>query len=267
MTDKASSQTQDVTIEQRGHVLLIGWNRPQKYNALTIEMYYQLAAAYGRLQRDDDLRVAVVFAHGKNFTAGLELDGWAETFSKGKMADLREGDIDPYGLAGEPLTKPVVIAVQGLCYTAGVELLLNSDVRVAATDTRFAQLEVKRGFHACGGATLRLPTEIGWANAQRYLLTGDEWSAQQALDWGLVQSLVEPGQQLDEALQIADRIAAAAPLGVKGSLRSSKLMRRTLEADAINRMYADLVPIIRSEDMQEGIASFMERRDANFKGR
>jgi enoyl-CoA hydratase len=87
-------------------------------------------------------------------------------------------------MAGEAVNKPVMIAMQGISFTCAVELMLNADIRIAADNCRFAQLEVLRGFHACGGATLRLPMEIGWGNAQRYLLTGDEWSAQQSLQWG-----------------------------------------------------------------------------------
>ncbi len=257
----------DIKIEQQGAILLIGWNRPQKYNALTLDMYHELAKAYGELQRNDELRVAVVYGEGDHFTAGLELNDWVGVFSEGHMPALDASEIDPYGLSGPALTKPVVMAVQGFCYTAGVELLLNSDIRIAADNTRFGQLEVKRGFHACGGATFRLPIEIGWANAQRYLLTGDEWTAQQAHHWGLVQEVVPLGQQLSKAMEIAQSIAKAAPLGVQGSLRSSRYTRQVIEAQAKDYLYSELKPIMASEDMQEGVRSFLERREAKFTGK
>ncbi len=256
-----------VNVETRGHVLLIGLNRPDKLNAMNRAMYHEIAQAYYRLAQDPELRVGLLYAEGDHFTSGLELDDWAGVFANGSGIEPRERELDPFHITGPALTKPVVFAAQGICFTCGVELMLNTDVRVAAKGTRFAQLEVKRGIFACGGATLRLPREIGWGNAQRYLLTGDEWSAEQAYEWGLVQALVEPGQQFDVALGIAEKIAKAAPLGVQGSLASSKLAVREGEDVAKQRLFPDLRPVMASEDVQEGIRSFLERREARFQGK
>lgn len=257
----------DVIVEKRGHVLLIGWNRPKKYNALTVAMFHELARAYHRLQNDDDLRVAVVYGEGDHFTAGLQLDDWADELGGGQELQMPDGEIDPFGMSGEILRKPVITAVKGLCFTAGVELMLNSDIRIAADNTRFAQLEVQRGFHACGGATLRLPQEMGWSNAQRYLLTGDEWTAEQALGWGMVQQVVPADELMSAALAMAEKVAKAAPLGVQGSLMSSKYVRLQAETESKARMFSDLKPIMESDDMKEGIASFLERREAVFTGK
>lgn len=256
-----------VKIEARDHILFIGLNRPEKMNAMNREMYHQVAAAYGRLNRDDDLRVGLFYAEGDHFTSGLELDDWADVFARGEGMELGDGEIDPFFVVGEPLTKPLVYATQGICFTCGVEMMLNADIRVAANNTRYAQLEVKRGIFACGGATIRLQEEIGWANAQRYLLTGDEWTARQAHDWGMVQELVEPGKQFDRALELARKVAKAAPLGVQGSLKSSRLARLRGHDAAKERLFDDLRPVMQSDDVEEGIRSFLERRDAVFKGR
>ena len=256
-----------VNVEAKGHVLLIGLNRPEKMNAMNREMYHLIAAAYGRLNREPELRVGLVYAEGDHFTSGLQLDDWAGVFSNGEGLTLNEGEVDPFFITGPPMDKPVVYATQGICFTCGVEMMLSTDIRVAASNTRYAQLEVKRGIFPCGGATIRLQEEIGWANAQRYLLTGDEWTAQQAYDWGLVQELVEPGEQFDRALELAQKVANAAPLGVQGSLRSSRLARLEGHDAAKQRLFPDLAPVMASEDVQEGIQSFLERRDAVFKGR
>jgi len=256
-----------VNVEAREHVLLIGLNRPEKMNAMNREMYHLIAEAYGRLNRDPELRVGLVYAEGDHFTSGLQLDDWAGVFASGEGFPLNEGEMDPFFVNGPPMDKPIVYATQGICFTCGVEMMLNADIRVAASNTRYAQLEVKRGIYACGGATLRLQEEIGWANAQRYLLTGDEWTAQQAYDWGLVQELVEPGQQFDRALELAEKVVKAAPLGVQGSLKSSRLARLQGHEAAKQRLFADLAPVMESEDVQEGIQSLLERRDAVFKGR
>ncbi|HQA51061.1 MAG TPA: enoyl-CoA hydratase-related protein, partial [Syntrophomonadaceae bacterium] len=135
-----------VTVEKQGHVLLIGMNRPEKRNALSLDMYWQLAKAYGQLDKDPDLRCGLLFAHGDHFTAGLDLAEWAGVFAEGKMPDLPEGMIDIFGLDEDRrLSKPLVMAVQGICYTIGFEMLLCTDVRIAASDLRLAQIEVKRG--------------------------------------------------------------------------------------------------------------------------
>jgi len=256
-----------VNVEAREHVLLIGLNRPEKMNAMNREMYHAIAAAYGRLAREQELRVGLVYAEGEHFTSGLQLDDWAETFANGKGMELGDGEIDPFFVVGEPLNKPVVFATQGICFTCGVEMMLNADIRVAASNTRYAQLEVRRGIFPCGGATFRLPEEIGWANAQRYLLTGDEWTARQAIDWGLVQELVEPGEQFDRAWQIAQKIARAAPLGVQGSLASSRLGRLEGHDRAKRALFTSLEPVMASDDVKEGIRSFLERREAVFTGK
>jgi enoyl-CoA hydratase/carnithine racemase len=257
-----------ITVERKGHLLLMGLNRPEKMNAFDVEMYLELAAAFGELDRDGELRCGLLFAHGKHFTAGLELPKWAPFFSKATFPDLAEGACDPFGLdETKRVGKPMVMAAQGICYTIGLELMLAMDIRVAASDTRFGQIEVRRGIYPVGGATVRLHQEIGWGNAMRYLLTADEISAGEALRLGLVQELTEPGRQFDRALQIAETVSRQAPLGVQASLASARRTRTEGERAAIARLLPDLVPIMKSEDAAEGIRSFVERREGVFKGR
>ena len=167
-------------------------------------------------------------AEGRHFTAGIELNEWAPLFLNGQGFQAAEGEIDPMGVTGPQHRKPVVIAVQGYCFTWGVEILLNTEIRVAARDTQFQMLEVQRGLYPCGGATLRLPREIGWGNAQRVLLTGERWSAETALRWGMVQEVVETGEQFARAMEIARAVADAAPLGVQGCLQGNALRSRAL---------------------------------------
>lgn len=255
-----------IEVEQREHMLVMGVRRPEKMNALSREMYRSLARALYRLEHDSELRGGLIWAEGPNFTSGVDLNDWADAFASGSPFPIGDGEIDPFSLSGPRLTKPLVIAVQGRCYTWGWELLLNTDLRVAATDTRFAMLEVRRGFYACGGATLRLPMEIGWANAQRYLLTGDELSAENAYRLGLVQQLCAPGEQMDAALALAQRVSKAAPLGVQGSLRSSRTRMLEGEAAAVGPMFRGMAEVMRSADAAEGVRSFVERREAIFRG-
>ena len=254
-----------VTVERRGHVLVVGLDRPQKRNAFDLGMYGALGLAWAELDRDDELRCAVLHANGPHFTGGLDLAEWAPAFAGGKMP-LPEGALDPLGLQGAPVRKPVVCAVQGICLTIGIELMLACDIRVAARDTRFGQIEIKRGIYPVGGATIRMPRELGWGNAMRWLLTGDELGAEEALRIGLVQEVVEPGQQLARALELGERIAAQAPLGVRATLASARLAIAD-EAAAAAQLLPDLRPIMASDDAREGVQSFLERRAARFTGR
>lgn len=260
------SEENKLLIDISDHIVTITFNRPEKLNALDPQSYHLLAQTLYKLQHDNDLRVAVIQANGKHFTSGLELDKWAPIFAAGRMPELADDELDPYGLQGERLTKPVIIATQGICYTSGLELLLNTDIRIATVDARFAQLEVQRGIYPCGGGTVRLPEAIGWSNAQRYLLTGDEFNAQQALQWGMIQEIVEVDNLHQRARELAVKIAKAAPLGVQAALRSSKTARYGDQKTALTQVFDDMTTVMVSEDAREGVASFLERREAVFKG-
>ena len=257
--------SEHISVEKRQHLLLIGINRPQKRNAFDVGMYEAIGHAYARLDGDDELRCAVLFAHGEHFTGGLDLAQWTPVFAQGEMP-LPAGALDPLGLRGQPLSKPVVSAIHGICYTIGIELMLATDIRVAARDARFGQIEIRRGIFPVGGATIRMPREIGWANAMRWLLTADEFSAEEAQRVGLVQDVVDAGQDTARAIEIAERIAAQSPLGVRATLASSRLALAN-EAEAARRLLPDLQPLLRSDDAKEGLQSFLERRAAKFTGR
>jgi enoyl-CoA hydratase len=264
-----SQTTQElaVTVERDGHVLLMGLNRPGKRNAFNLAMIDQLAAAYYELEHDDDIRCGVLFAHGDHFTGGLDLAEVGPRVRDGRIAVSGPGRRDPWRKDGI-WTTPVVAAVQGWVMTLAIELLLAADIRIAASDARFAQLEIKRGIYAFGGATIRLPRDAGWGNAMRWLLTGEEYDAAEAHRIGLVQEVVEPGRQLDRANELATAIATkSAPLGVKATLASAHRARVESEAAAFARLDADMADLFDTEDGHEGLRSFVERREARFVGR
>lgn len=256
-----------LTVERRGHVLLMGLNRPDKRNAFNIEMLMELGRAYESLERDEELRCGVLFAHGEHFTGGLDLAEVGPALADGTLAypdDAR----DPWRNDGKPWTTPVIAVAQGWCMTLGIELLLAADIRVASADCRFAQLEIQRGIYPFGGATLRLPREAGWGNAMRWLLTGDEYDAAEAHRIGLVQEVTEPGRQLERAIEIAERIATrSAPLGVRTTLQSAQRALAEGDPAAAARLTPDMVSLLQTADGAEGMMSFIERRPANFIGR
>jgi enoyl-CoA hydratase len=255
-----------VTTEKRGHVLLVGLDRAKKRNAFDLAMYHALARAYADYDKDPELRAAVLFAHGEHFTAGLDLVAFAPVFASGVWS-VPEGALDPVALTGPRVSKPIVAAVQGTCLTIGIELLLATDIRVASRTARFGQIEIKRGIYPVGGATMRLPREVGWGNAMRWLLTADELPAEEAHRIGFVQELTDPGKELERALAIAETIADQAPLGVRATLTSARLAQDEGDEVAAKRLLPDLQPILASEDMKEGLQSFIERRKARFTGK
>jgi enoyl-CoA hydratase len=244
----------NITMERRGHVLLIGLNRVAKFNAFDPPMFHDLARAYGSYEADPDLWCAVLFAHGPHFTGGIDLAQFAPLFEREDPFAQDPEEIDPLGMRSH-LSKPLVVAVQGITFTIGIELMLAADIRIAASDTRVAQIEIARGLYPVGGATFRLAREAGWGNAMRYLLTADEFGAP------------DPGQQLERAVAIAERIAVQAPLAVQATLRSARLGLVEGELVAAARIRDDMPAILASQDFREGLASFRERRAASFLGR
>ena len=256
-----------ITTEQCGHLWLMGLNRAAKRNAFDPAMFFELAEAYGELERNPDLWCGVLFAHGDHFSGGLDLAAFAPLFEGGKDPfALRPGTIDPFGLRNH-LSKPLVAAAQGISFTISIELMLAADIRIAASDVRFAQIEVARGLYPLGGATFRLLREAGWGNAMRYLLTGEEFGAEVALKLGLVQEVVEPGAQLARAIELATKIADQAPLGVQATLRSAWTSVLDGESVAAARLNDDMRKVLESADFVEGVASFRERRKARFTGK
>jgi enoyl-CoA hydratase len=255
--------TSKVTVETRGHLLLIGLNRPEKLNAADLEMLHGLAQAYGQLDRDPNLRCGVVFAHGPNFSSGLDLEDIAPRLATGSLNLVPNGGLDPWGIASKQVSKPVVMATSGICFTLGVELALASDVVIAATDSKFAQLEVTRGIMPFGGGTIRFPEVAGHANAMRYLLTGDSFDAQRAKEMNMVTEIVEPGTQLDRAIEIAQRIAKAAPLAVRATLDSARNRNNPGEP---KNLIPRLTSLLFSNDVRRGMDAFMTKTEAEFEG-
>ena len=258
-----------ITCEVRGPLLLVGINRPAKYNGFTPRMFRELGEAYTRLDDDANLRVGVLHAFGAHFTAGLDLPTIAPLMQRGEKA-IPEGCVEPMDL-GTPgyrrRTKPMVVAVKGITYTLGIELMLAADIVVAADDCRFSQLEVKRGIMATGGATLRMAERAGLGNAMLHLLTGDEFGPQEALRLNFVQKVVPAGQELGEAIRIAESIAAQAPLAVVATrLNALKAVEQGPMA-AMAEFVATQTRLANTEDAKEGVRSFVEKRAAKFEGR
>jgi len=260
-----SSTKGHVSREQRGAIMLIGLDRAAKRNAFDLNMLNQLSLAYGEFERNDQARVAVVFAHGDHFTGGLDLAEAGPALREGWT--LPAGGFDPWGLSiGPRVSKPVIVAAQGWCLTLGIELMLASDINLCASNARFAHLEVQRGIFAFGGATLRLHQIAGWGNAMRWLLTGDEFDAHEACRMGLVQEVMAPEELLPSALRLARHIADRAPLGIRTTLESARQAVLEGESVAAKALPALVRRVLDSEDAKEGLQALLEKRPPLFRG-
>jgi enoyl-CoA hydratase/carnithine racemase len=258
-----------IDLEVQDGVLLIGINRPNKRNGFTPKMYRELGEAYTRLDDDPSLRVGVLHAMGDHFTAGLDLPTIAPLMQRGEKA-VPLGLVDPLNLGMEGYRrriKPMVVAVQGITYTLGIELMLAADIVVAADNCRFSQLEVKRGIMATGGATLRMAERAGMGNALLHLLTGDEFNSAEALRLNFVQRVVPVGEQLNEAIKIAKVIAAQAPLAVVATRQNVLKAFEQGPLVAMHDFIAVQKTLSNSEDAKEGVQSFIEKRNARFTGK
>lgn len=255
-----------VTLDTSNHVLRVGLNRAAKRNAFNLKMLQELGQAFTRLEDDRELRCMVLFAHGDHFSAGLDLAEVGPHVASGGSLLVDDG-VDPLSLFGRRRTKPVVLAMQGYCYTISVELALASDIVVASRDARFTQFEVRRGIMPFGGATLRFAQVAGYQNAMRYVLTGDFFDATEAQRIGVVQEVTDPGQQLERAVAIAETIAKQAPLAVQASLANARLAIEKGHDAALAELMTHARGLMKTDDALEGVQSFIERREANFKGR
>lgn len=257
------STTTRVTTETKGHVFLIGLNRPDKLNAADEQMLHELSLAYGELDRNPELRVGLVFAHGDHFTAGLDLNDVGPKLAAGKLQMVPDGGLDPWGMTTKQASKPVVMAIRGTCFTLGVELALASEVVIAANDSKFAQLEVSRGIMPFGGGTIRFPKVAGHSSAMRYLLTGDSFGTEQALKMNLVTEVCEPGAEYDLALEIAEKVAAQAPLAVQATLASARASDTEAEKAEVFKRLASLMV---TKDVARGMQAFATKTPAVFEG-
>jgi enoyl-CoA hydratase len=255
-----------IKTEQRGHVLLIGIDRPEKRNGFTPKIFSELAAAYSTLEKSPDLRCGVLYAEGDHFTAGLDMPKIAPLRQAGKPL-IPPGEVDPFNLR-EPLrTKPIIVALKGICFTVAIELMLAADIAIAAENCRFSQLEVKRGIMPGCGATFRMADRAGWGNAMLILLTGDEFTAQDALRFNFVQQVVPVGRELPRALEVAERIARQAPLAVQATMQNGRVALTQGWKAAYDQVASTQQRLYNSEDAKEGVQSFLEKRDARFVGR
>ena len=252
------------------HILVMTVDRVAKKNAFTPKISTELSDALTRLDDDPDLFVGVLTFAGPVTTAGLEMPLFFTDEARAEAArrarERTTEPVDPFGL-GRRLSKPLVTAIQGLTLTIGIEIALAGDIVVAADDARLCQLEPKRGLAPLGGATIRYVQRAGWGNAMYHLLRADEFSAAEAYRIGLVQEVVDPGEQVERAIALAREMLQCSPPALVHTIANARVALDEDEPAAVAAIPAMAAAVQATDDFREGIASFVERRAAQFTGR
>ncbi len=264
--------TPSCLVQQEEGVLVVTLNRPEAKNAFNPAMLLGLYRAWRRLEDDSDLRCAILTANGNTFCAGMDLKagadgdhGASEEFMAlmGEVPNLHWQAL----LRDNRPNKPLILAVEGYALAGGTEILQGTDIRIAADNAIFGVTEVARGLYPMGGSTVRLRRQIPYCLAAEMLLCGEHVSAQQALDWGLVNRLVPPGQALAVAREYAARICANAPLAVAAVTRSLREHQECMAEDEAMLASDSLAgPVFASADAKEGMRAFRDKRPAQFRG-
>jgi enoyl-CoA hydratase/carnithine racemase len=255
-------------IERRGAILILTLNRPQARNALSGPMMALMRQAWDQVDSDESIRVAVLTGAGGAFCAGADLKAMTaahpgDAASSGGM-DLSV--IEPL-LKGRRLTKPLIAAVEGPAVAGGTEILQATDIRVAGRNARFGVSEARWGLFPLGGSAVRLVRQIPYTAAADLLLTGRHISADEALRIGLIGEVVPDGQALQRALELAEMIAANAPLAVQAILRTIRQTEGMAEDEAFAVESRIGIEVFKSDDAREGPLAFTQKRRPVFHGR
>lgn len=255
----------DLTVDEQG-IALIVINRPERHNALDQAHYDMLSAAWRKVRDDSAIRVAVVTGAGdKAFCAGADIKQFL-----GNRPPLETLMLTQQGALlnrGLEVWKPIVAAINGYCVGGGMTLLLATDIRVCVSDARFGLTEVQRGVFPANGGTQRISQQVPHAIAMEMLLTGDAFDAQTASRWGLVNQVVAKDQLMETALAYARKLAANAPLAVQAA-KELAIRSRDMDLASGLRMEQLMLRVLQeSEDIQEGVAAFKEKRPARFQGK
>lgn len=260
MSSKPNSQ---ILVEMRDRVALVRINRPETMNALNTALMIELMDALEKMDADDSVGAFVITGDARAFAAGADIKEMAESTS---VELLLKGHISPFDRI-QKISKPVIAAVSGWCLGGGNELAMSCDMIVASETARFGQPEINLGVMPGAGGTQRLTRAVGKAIAMEMVLNNRTLTADEALRHGLVNKVLPVERYLDEALGLAQEIAARAPLAVRLGKEAVGRAFETHLSDGITEERQAFYFLFSTDDQKEGMRAFGEKRKPNWKGK
>ena len=264
----------EVLYEVADHIATITLNAPERLNTISSAMLEQLSQRLLEADRDRDVRCIVLTGAGRAFCAGLDLTAQMSA-PKGSLGGMGTLDSSPgeFDIRNAPpivlhnIDTPTICALNGGAAGYGLDIALGCDVRIAATSAKLAPGFAKRGIVPESGGTWLLPRMVGYAKAAEIAFTARTLLADESLELGLVNRVVADADLQASAREMAAEIASNAPLAV----RAIKRMMRAAETETfeqnVHHVFLQLLPLFRTDDFQEGVTAFMEKRTPNFTGR
>ena len=270
-TDTAAGPS--LKVEKSGHVAWLVLNRPRQRNTMTPEFFDEITRCFEEFDADPDVRVVVIRAEGKSFTAGLDLVAAQALLGDGS-AVYRDWlyrkikQLQASMTAIEKCRKPVIAAIHGHCIGGGVDLTSACDIRIASEDAVFSIRETRIAIIADIGTLQRLPYIVGQGWFRDLALTGRDFTAEEALKMGYITRLCQDRETLlEEARKLAEEIAGLSPLAVQGVKEVANYTRDHGFHQGLEYVAQRNAAVVPNEDMIEAVAAFLEKRTPHFKGR
>jgi enoyl-CoA hydratase len=259
------STYETITVEKEGKVAVLTINRPDKLNALSSTVHIEGVAALDELRGDESVRVVVITGSGeRSFIAGADIGEF-----EGKTPVTQRSTFHERTLFNsiDTFPKPVIAMVNGFCLGGGNELALACDLRICSDNARFSQPEINLGIIPGGGGTQRLTRLIGEGRSMEMILTGDMIDAETAHRFGLVNHVYPAGDLRPKTLELAAKIAEKAPIALQLAKEAVKFASRSNLDEGLRREVDLFAICFSTEDKQEGVSAFLEKRKPEFKGR